>query len=100
MQKGKSQKERSFFFRAGKLIFTSTIIKKNNFFLFNFFDKFRFSDWFDKILLLVGLIGAFASALMYPFMHFLYGEVAGVFVDYMQSKSTSITTSYTNSTCK
>jgi hypothetical protein len=44
--------------------------------------------------MIIGIIGAFGAASIYPLMFYLYGKVAGVFVDYkiyekLQSSSTS-----------
>jgi hypothetical protein len=44
--------------------------------------KFRFSDCVDKFLITIGVLSAIISASTYPFMHLLYGRMAGTFVDY------------------
>ena len=36
----------------------------------------------DKILIFIGVIGAFSAAAMYPIVFFLYGEIASSFVDH------------------
>ena len=37
---------------------------------------------FDKILILIGIITALASAALYPLMFLFYGQVANAFIDY------------------
>nr|UOU03327.1 ATP-binding cassette subfamily B1-like 12 [Brachionus rubens] len=44
-------------------------------------DLFRYSDKLDKVLLIIGTIAAFASAGIYPMMFYMYGKVAGTFID-------------------
>ncbi|KAI3449334.1 hypothetical protein Pfo_005999 [Paulownia fortunei] len=44
-----------------------------------FYKLFVFSDWWDKILMLVGTIGAIGNGLNPPLMAFLFGELADAF---------------------
>ena len=38
----------------------------------------------DKLLILLGVVGAFLAAAIYPLMFLMYGAVAGTLVDYQK----------------
>lgn len=44
-----------------------------------FYKLFVFSDWWDKILMLIGTIGAIGNGLNPPLMAFLFGDLADAF---------------------
>nr|APD26504.1 ATP-binding cassette transporter subfamily B member 1-like X2 protein [Brachionus koreanus] len=48
----------------------------------SFLKLLSFSDWIDKLIMVIGLIAALGAAVVYPFMFLLYGEVAKTLVNY------------------
>ena len=53
--------------------------------MFNLNSQFSYSDLFDKILILIGTIGALASAISFPVVFLFYGQIANSFVSYQSS---------------
>ncbi len=46
------------------------------------FFKFQYSDKLDKILMIIGSVCGLLSAALYPLIFYLFGEVAGSFVEF------------------
>ena len=59
--------------------------------------KFCFADKIDKLLLLVGTLASLFGGLVYPFMFFMYGDLAGTFVDFDKFKLSNSSTSTVSS---
>nr|QNH67930.1 ATP-binding cassette transporter subfamily B member 1-like protein X2 [Brachionus plicatilis] len=55
----------------------------------SFFKLLSFSDWIDRLIMIVGLAAALGAAVVYPFMFYLYGEVAKTLVNYGRDKNNS-----------
>ena len=51
------------------------------------FLKFRFADFFDIILIIIGTITAILSGVLYQLLFLFYGKVAGVLVDYSKYRN-------------
>nr|UOU03321.1 ATP-binding cassette subfamily B1-like 1 [Brachionus rubens] len=58
----------------------------------SFLQLLRFSDWIDKIIMIIGVIAALCAAAVYPFMFLLYGDVAKTLVNYGKVSSNYSTT--------
>ncbi|CAF0883871.1 unnamed protein product, partial [Brachionus calyciflorus] len=57
----------------------------------SFFKLLSYSDWIDKIIMILGLAAAIGAAVVYPFMFMLYGNVAKTLVNYGKNRTNDIT---------
>ena len=60
----------------------------NNYIIKNVF-KFYFSDLYDKILMLVGILSGMLAAVCFPLIFLLYGQIVGTLVNYENSVLTN-----------
>lgn len=52
-----------------------------------FIQLFAYSDLIDKILLIIGMIMAICSGILFPIMYYMYGQIVGIVISLQNNKT-------------
>nr|QNH67868.1 ATP-binding cassette transporter subfamily B member 1-like protein X1 [Brachionus rotundiformis] len=98
-EKPKEKESEKSFFEKIKSKFSKK--NKENEKKISFFKLLSFSDWIDKLIMVIGFAAALGAAAVYPLMFLLYGEVAKTLVNYGRDNTSYASTTislYSNNT--